>query len=195
MVSDFIIEGHGYLKDDEEGARLYLETQKEGYFNNVMFIAQVKRAIKIFEKKFPGITGIFLFDNAPSHKKFADNALNASNMNVYPGGKQPALRDGLWEGNVQKMFLPDGTPKGMKMVLQERGVDVKGMNAEKMREKLNTYSEFSTQKNILVELVESECHICMFFPKYHCELNPIERNWCHAKKQVRQYVNGSIVKL
>ena len=35
----------------------------------------------------------------------------------------------------------------------------------------------------------------MYFPKYHCELNPIERNWCHAKKQTRQYVNGSIVKL
>ena len=33
------------------------------------------------------------------------------------------------------------------------------------------------------------------FPKYHCELNPIERNWCHAKRIARQYVNGSIVKL
>ena len=85
MVSDFIIECHGYLKDDKEAARLYLETQKEGYFNNDMFIAQVKRAITIFERKFPDITGIFLFDNAPSHKKFDDNALNASNMNVYPG--------------------------------------------------------------------------------------------------------------
>lgn len=80
-------------------------------------------------------------------------------MNVYPGGKQPALRDGLWEGNVQKMVLPDGTPK---MVLQERGVDVKGMNAEKMREKLNTYLDFSTHKNILEELVEREGHICIF---------------------------------
>ena len=69
------------------------------------------------------------------------------------------------------------------------------MNAAKMREKLNTYSDFSTQKNILEELVESESHICLYFPKYHCELNPIERNQCHAKKQARQYVNGSIVKL
>ena len=145
MVSDFIVEGHGYLKDDEEAACLYLETQKEGYFND-MFIAQVKHAITIFERKFPDITGIFLFDNAPSHKKFDDNALNASNMNVYPGEKQPALRDGLWEGSVQNMTLPDGTPKGMKMVLLERGVNVKGMNAAKMREKLNTYSDFSTQK-------------------------------------------------
>ena len=62
------------------------------------------------------------------------HALNDSNMNVYPGGKQP---DGLWEGNVQKVTLPNGTPKGMKMVMQEHGVDVKGMNAAKMREKLN----------------------------------------------------------
>ena len=35
------------------------------------------------------------------------------------------------------MVLPDGTAKGMKLVLQERGVDVKGMNAEKMRQNLN----------------------------------------------------------
>lgn len=46
----------------------------------------------------------------------------------------------------KEMVLPDGTPKGMKkMVLQERGVDVKGMNAGKMREKLNAYLNFSTQ--------------------------------------------------
>ena len=67
-----------------------------------------------------------------------------------------------------KMVLPDGTPKGMKMVLLERGVDAKGMNAEKMREKLNTHLDFSTQKNILEELVESEgliiniFYVCIF---------------------------------
>ena len=33
------------------------------------------------------------------------------------------------------------------------------------------------------------------FPEYCCELNPIERNWCHAKRVAHQYVNGSIVKL
>ena len=32
MVSDFIVEGHGYLKDDKETACLYLETQKQGNF-------------------------------------------------------------------------------------------------------------------------------------------------------------------
>ncbi len=33
------------------------------------------------------------------------------------------------------------------------------------------------------------------YTKYHCELNPIERNWCHAKKHTRAHCNGSIVRL
>ena len=30
----------------------------------------------------------------------------------------------------------------------------------------------------------------MYLPRYHCELNPIERNWCYMKKISRQYING-----
>ena len=49
MVSDFLVEGNEYLKDDKEAARLYLETHKERYFNNDMFVDQVKRALDIFD--------------------------------------------------------------------------------------------------------------------------------------------------
>ena len=34
------------------------------------------------------------------------------------------MRDTLWNGGVQKMVLPNGRAKGMKLVLQERGVDM-----------------------------------------------------------------------
>lgn len=122
MVSDFIVEGHGYLRDDKDEARLYLETQRDGYFNNEMFIKQVDSALQIFQRKFPRLTGIFLFDNAPSHKKYPPDGLNAASMNVYPGGKQPIMRDTIWNGETQQMVLRDGTAKGMKLVLQERGV-------------------------------------------------------------------------
>ena len=57
-------------------------------------------------------------------------------MNVYPGGKQAITRDTVWDGKTQKNVLSDGTAKGMKLVLQEQRVDVKGFNAEKMREKI-----------------------------------------------------------
>ena len=105
MVSDFLVEGNGYLKDDNGAPRLYLETQKDGYFNNDMFIQQVKTAIAIFDRKFPGKTAIFLFDNAPSHKKYPPDGLSANNMNVYPGGKQALMRDTEFNGVVQKMVF------------------------------------------------------------------------------------------
>ena len=43
--------------------------------------------------------------------------------------------------------------------------------------------------------MEQRGHICIFFPKFHCELNPIERNWCHAKREARKFVNGRIDRL
>ena len=83
----------------------------------------------------------------------------------------------------------------MKLLLQERGIDVKGMTADKIRHTMGAFPDFSSQKTILEEVVHSRGHICLFFPKYHCEINPIERNWSHGKRVARQYVNGSIVKL
>ena len=197
MVSDFIDEVNGYvrLEDGSQEARLYLETQKEGYFNNDHLLKQVEHTIDIFEKVNPNARGLFLFDNAPSHKKQADDSLNVDKMNVNPGGMQPIMRDTMWEGKVQTMVKPDGTAKGMKAVLQERGVDIKGMKAPDMRAKLKTYSDFANPKTLLEDLVESRGHICEFYPKYHCELSPIELVWCQAKKHTRAYANGSIVRL
>ena len=51
------------------------------------------------------------------------------------------------------------------------------------------------QITLVEELINSQGHFCKFFPKFHCELNAIERNWCHAKKHTRAYCNGSIVRL
>ena len=195
MISDFIDEVSGFLREGKDMARVALEHQTEGYFTNPMFLNQVSTAIDIFERKHPQSQGCFLFDNAPSHKKVAADALNADKLNVRPGGKQPCLRDTMWDGRVQKMQLPDGRPKGMKLILEERGVCTDGMVAEKLREKLQTFEDFKTQKSLLEEMVEARGHICMFIPKFHCELNPIERVWCHAKKHTRANCNGSIVRL
>lgn len=64
-----------------------------------------------------------------------------------------------------------------------------------MRAKLKTYPDFANPKTLLEDLVESRGHICEFYPKYHCELSPIELVWCQAKKYTRAYANGSIVRL
>ena len=79
-----------------------------GCFNSEKFLVQVDKAIDIFEAKYPSHQGLFLFDNAPSHKKCPDNVLKDENVNVRPGGKQPVMRNTVFNGVEQTMVLPDG---------------------------------------------------------------------------------------
>ncbi len=127
--------------------------------------------------------------------KKPENALNADAMNVKPGGKQPVMRTTIFNGETQEMVLPDGTPKGMKIVLEERGVCTNDMISKDMAKKLKEYNDFKNCKSIICEKIESRGHMCIYIPKFHCELNPIERCWCQAKKYTRAYANGSIVRL
>ena len=62
----------------------------------------------------------------------ADDALDANKMNVNPGVKQRQMRDTMWQGKVQKMNFQLGVPKGMRLVLQERGINTTGMGADQM---------------------------------------------------------------
>ena len=52
--------------------------KRDGYFDADDLLNQVKLAIDIFESQSNGTaTGLFLFDNAPSHQKQAADALSA----------------------------------------------------------------------------------------------------------------------
>ena len=195
MVSDFIDEVGGFLGDDIESARVSLEISKEGYFNNDHLLKQVEKTINIFERVYPHAKGIFLFDNAPSHCKVADDVPNADKMNAGPGGKQPVMRDTIWEGQVQKLVDDEGVPKGMKAILKERNIDITGMKVHELRENLKKFPDFANHKTLLEEYVEQRGHICLYYPKFHCELSPIERVWCQSKQYTRKHANGSIVRL
>ena len=74
--------------------------------------------------------------------EISEDGLNTAAMNVKYGGKQPIMSDTVGGGKVQKMTLPDGTPKGLKRELQERGVDCSELNADKMREMLSKHKDF-----------------------------------------------------
>ena len=52
-------------------------------------------------------------------------------------------------GREQKMVFDDGTPKGMKQVLLERGVNTTKMKAEQMREILQNMPDFKYEKPLL----------------------------------------------
>ena len=94
------------------------------------------------------------------------------------------------------MVDENGIPKGMKVVLEERGVETVGMKAKEMRELLKTFPDFKNQKTKLEDYVENRGHVCIYYPKFHCELNPIERVWCQSKKtyqSICRWNNNKIV--
>ena len=99
-------------------------SQGDGYWNNELFINQVKSAISIAEFKYhkEQNTIMFLFYQSSGHCAYADNALVAHKMNVsdIDGGKQPFLRDTVWGGKPQKLITEEGIQKGM-FIGRERG--------------------------------------------------------------------------
>jgi hypothetical protein len=128
----------------------------EGWWNAEKMVEQTKKAIEIFNKAFPGDIAVFAFDNSSGHACKAADALNANRMNLGTGGKQAKMR-------ATDFYLPDGSTrhqhmvfqpgdtefgsdepiseqlvgeaKGMRRVLQERGLWVPGLKKQCGRKK------------------------------------------------------------
>ena len=65
-----------------------------------------------------------------------------------------------------------------------------------MCEVLSSHPDFKNEKlQIKRFFVEEKRHIVYMLPKFHCELNPIERVWAQAKKYLKAYCNYSIKSL
>ena len=88
MVADFISADYGWLRSacGQEAARILFKAGKacDGYFTNDDILRHTKIAMEILEKHFPNERHIFIFDNATTHLKRADDALSARQMPKYP---------------------------------------------------------------------------------------------------------------
>lgn len=51
-----------------------------------------------------------------------------------------------------------------------------------MRKTLQEMHDFKYERTKVETLIATPGHRCIFIPMYHCELNPIERVWGHAKQ-------------
>jgi hypothetical protein len=186
---------------------------RDGYFTADDLVKQVDLAIDIFESKTNGTaTGLFLFDNAPSHQKRSPDALSARKMVKGPslnwtrqkGG--PHMRPGTFaDGTPQYLYFPEDHPeypgwfKGMEVIIRERSLwpetglhaECKGFKCEPgataccCRRLLFNQPDFIAQKSQLEELVTRRGHICDFYPKFHPELNFIEQYWGLSKHHYR----------
>ena len=84
MVGNFVSADYGFLcsHDGKESAQVIFWPGKnwDGYFNHEDIIAQTETAIKILACDYPDQEHIFIFDNASTHLKHADDAISARKM-------------------------------------------------------------------------------------------------------------------
>lgn len=240
---------------------IYPGTKGDPWWDMNQLINQVKtQALPIFEAMHPSCQGVFIFDCSSAHEAYGPSALRVQNMNMSPGGKRGHLRStaipsddpnipselrGLPQAMIFSDDHPDiklrGQPKGIKVVLQERGLwefytkkteslkipplimkcsacktsginqDAQNRAARVIQEEeargyfmsdqecgvqeilgtdtkdccwskiLSLQSDFVNEKPLLQMVIEEAGHVCLFLPKFHCELNPIELLWSYIK--------------
>jgi transposase len=112
------------------------------------------------------------------------------------------MRDTTWKGKIQKLVFESGEnagkAKGLKQVLKERGLLKDGMRKKQMQKVLGECEDFRNEPTILEMVVMNELggggeHAdCLFLPKFHCELNPIELGWRDSKMYTRSHCMESI---
>jgi transposase len=201
-----------------------LEFGGETWWTGDQLMAQtLNKTISLVTLQYPGCQALFLFDNARNHDSFAPDALRVNQMNLGSGGESPPanMRNGWFydkQGRKwsQPMNWPEypttsrelwGKPKGLKVILQERGLWHDGLRLKCKTAKdcdpkkpggccartlLSIQEDFKAQKSMLQEAVESRGHLSLLYPKFHCELNWIEHFWGAAKWHTRKNCRYSI---
>jgi hypothetical protein len=202
-VSDFVEEDNGRLIIHDQGgvvlkdARCIIYPGSDGdpWWDHVQLLKQVDRAITIFEEAHPGCVALFIFDQSSAHASLGPDALRAFDMNKTNGGKQRKQKDTIipmnnpqieFCGKPQRMTTENGKQKGLQQTLEERGFHVQGMRAKCtpvcafennnccMARLLSKQDDFHFQVSLLEQKINAQGHLCVFLPKFHCELNPIE---------------------
>ena len=159
----------------------------------------------------PDYQALIMVDNSQGHAAYASDALLASKMNLNPGGAVPKLRDGWFTHDGHRISQPmvfpmdhqtnPDQPKGIKQVLIERGLWRQGLHLDCKKPRvcsidssdccarrlLSQQPDFLEQKSSVQEVVEEARHLCIFLPKFHCELNFIEFFWGAVRKYLREH--------
>ncbi|CAG8579209.1 10036_t:CDS:2, partial [Scutellospora calospora] len=157
-------------------------------------------AVDIFERTHPECVGVFVFDNATSHKAFAEDALVASKMNLGPGGTVPKMRDTMWNGDRQSMIIEEdhfgyGEMEWHSSVFHAKKKEVDPNVIDCCARRLmSNQPDFLEQHGRIQQEIESHGHKVLFYSKFHLKFNYIEMYWGMAKRYTRSHCEYSLSK-
>jgi hypothetical protein len=103
---------------------------------------------------------IMIFDQSSVHKQKNPSTLDAFQMNLNPGGKQPIFSDTNCNGARKTFCFPNdhllypGLAKGAKQIAIERGIPVKGKNCKETQKILASWEDFKNQKSMTEEATQ-----------------------------------------
>jgi hypothetical protein len=198
-VSDFVEKEFGRLViHDQDGVVVkdaqcitYPGTNNDPWWDHNQLLEQMNHTISIFEELHPGCAALFIFHQLSAHASLGSDALCAFGMNKTNGGNQRKKKDTIipmnnphpaYQGKPQKMTTESGEAKGLKQTLKEQGFILERMPARCspvcpidnqdccMAQLLSNQDDFHHQE----QKIKARGHFCIFLPKFHCELNPIE---------------------
>jgi hypothetical protein len=222
MVSGFMCPCHGIMRnpDDPNDVSYVIKecSGKNGWWDNEDLGRQTMSVLRLFEILHPGCVAVVNYDNSMNHHAMAPDALVVNRLQSATGKPGIKMRDTVFGPNntPQAMQRADGTQKGVKDILDDRGLWFnprggrfcfecgpcrKNIVREPMpvdccgKVVLSHQPDFVNQKEWLEEIVVGAGHILEYFPKYHCELNPIEMFWGWVKQHVRMNCGYSIQSL
>ncbi|KAJ7785137.1 hypothetical protein DFH07DRAFT_3854, partial [Mycena maculata] len=121
MVADFVSADYGWLrsKDGLESARVIFRPGKnrDGYFTNEEILAQLAKAMDILERDYPDEDHVFVFDNATTHLKRAEDAISARKMsrNTPAVGKNWGIEVNLRNAAGEVVYDEKRKPKKTKI--------------------------------------------------------------------------------
>ena len=219
MISGFMCQCHGFMSQGELKSYTFFHAGKnrDGWFTNDDLIKQFNGLVDLFKELHDGMDIHIAFDNSMTHRKIAPDGLDISSLTLNDSTKKRKVRDGWYmkdgEMITQVMNNADGTVKGKKAILEERGefyfndsirtlcricklckdkvtpavrFALLGTTRCCATSVLQAQPDFSLQREWLREVVEDVGFNIIYYPKYHCELNFIEMTWGWLKMKCRQ---------
>ena len=138
---------------------IYPGAYGDTWWDHAQLLAQVNKAISIFEEVHPNCIALFVFNHFLAHVSLALDALCAFDMNKSNSGKQRKQRDTViptnnshgFGGRPQKMTTENGEVKGLQQMLEECS-----FNVQRMKTKYSPVCAFKNKTCCMAQLLSKQ---------------------------------------